>query len=69
MQAPKSPFVSLAGPFAPSGNTILVTGGASGAIYVVALIARCIICVQISSGIGLALAAELLKLGNTVCLL
>ena len=66
MQAPKTPFVSLAGPFAPSGNTILVTGGASGAYYV---IAHCMICVETSSGIGLALAVELLKLGNTVCLL
>jgi hypothetical protein len=24
------PFVSLASPFTPSGNTVLVTGGASG---------------------------------------
>jgi hypothetical protein len=30
MQAPKVPFVSLASPFTPSGNTVLVTGGASG---------------------------------------
>jgi hypothetical protein len=30
MEAPKVPFVSLASPFTPSGNTVLVTGGASG---------------------------------------
>ena len=38
MQAPKVPFVSLAEPFTPSGNTILVTGGASGAHQLIVLV-------------------------------
>ena len=75
MQAPKVPFVSLAGPFTPSGNTILVTGGASGVKQLIAHAitrrnARRLRCVKVdtSSGIGLAIAAKLLELGNIVSL-
>jgi len=69
MQAPKVPFVTLAGPFTPSGNTILVTGGTGGEDQLV--VARLYAVLHFvynffQSGIGLALAAKLLELGNIV---